>query len=77
MGWLDGFQNRNDERDLEKEGRVIRGLFRTRLRRWSFFTIAIAGFVLLNCFVGYSSAPFYEQAAYCNRFAPSPPCKTL
>ena len=51
--------------------------FQKRIKIWSYLTLFLAGYVLLNVFIGFSSAPFYERFALCNRYEPDIPCQEL
>jgi len=48
--------------------------FMRRIKIWSYFTLFLAAYVLLNVFIGFSSAPFYEKFAICNRWDPDEKC---
>ena len=45
-----------------------------RIRRWSTMVLALAAYMLLNVFVGFSSAPFYAQVDRCSEFNPDKEC---
>jgi hypothetical protein len=77
-GWInDMSMTKNEQLNLEKEENLIMAYFQKRIKIWSYATLALAAYVLLNVFIGFSSAPFYEKFAICNRYDPDLACKTL
>ena len=62
----------NEQRNLEKEESHIYMIFTKKIRRWSWFVLFICFYILINVFIGYSSAPFYKKVKVCSRFDPTP-----
>ena len=61
-GWInDIWLHKNEQKDLENEERLIYNYFKKRVYRWSYFCLILAAYILLNVFIGFSSAPFYER----------------
>ena len=48
-----------------------------RLKIWSYITLFIASYTVLNVFIGFSSAPFYEKFNQCSTFDPDTRCLEL
>ena len=56
---------------------MIYSLFQAKIKRWSWFVLVICFYILLNVFIGFSSAPFYRKVKVCSRFDPTPECKSI
>ena len=72
----------SDEEDcfiinLENEEILIYASFRNYVKRWGYMVLFIAGYVLLNTCIGFSSAPFYQIDIQCYIFDPTPVCTSL
>ena len=67
----------NEQRNLEKEETQIYMLFQKKIKRWSWFVLIVCSYMLLNVFIGFSSAPFYRKVETCSRFDPTPECKQI
>ena len=65
---------KKERRDLEIEELSLFKNFEKRVRRWSWFVLMVATYLLLNVFIGFSSAPFYRKVDLCSRFDPSDKC---
>ena len=46
--------------------------YQRKLKMISIFFLFFALFILLNCCIGFSSAPFYEKNTTCKRVEPTP-----
>lgn len=66
---------KNEQRNLEKEESLIYNLFQKRVKRWSWFVLVVSFYLLLNVFIGFSSAPFYRKVEKCSRFDPTEDCQ--
>lgn len=72
-GYID-FSFMNEQRNLEKEETLIYSLFQKKIKRWSWYVLIVTSYILLNVFIGFSSAPFYRKVKTCSRFDPTPVC---
>jgi len=63
--------------NLKKEETNIYRTFRTKIKCFAYFAVILSCFVLLNVFVGFSSAPFYDKDAECFEYALTAECKSL
>eukprot|EP00356_Strombidium_inclinatum_P007899 CAMPEP_0170479756 /NCGR_PEP_ID=MMETSP0208-20121228/872_1 /TAXON_ID=197538 /ORGANISM="Strombidium inclinatum, Strain S3" /LENGTH=112 /DNA_ID=CAMNT_0010752209 /DNA_START=217 /DNA_END=555 /DNA_ORIENTATION=- len=82
VGWINEISFRShkeskEKRDLERAENLIYLNFRRKIKYWSYFCLLLAAYVLLNVFIGFSSAPFYTQSTNCNQFDPEPKCEDL
>ena len=76
--WLDQLVlGKNDARELEERERKINNFFIKRIKVWSYFALALSGYVMLNVFIGFSSAPYYNKYANCNSYNPTDLCASL
>ena len=50
---------KNEQKDLDNEEKKIFLRFQINFKRWSYMSFFISAYILLNVFIGYSSAPFY------------------
>jgi len=62
----------NDVVNLLEE--KARNKMKCKLKVVGYFFITLSIYILLNCAIGFSSAPFYERLANCNRNEPTPEC---
>jgi hypothetical protein len=80
VGWMDAFGfSRKEEikKDFEEEEKKIYNIFLKRVKCWGYFAIAFSFYTLLNVFIEFSSAPFYELKIDCYIFHPDHKCKML
>jgi hypothetical protein len=50
---------KNEQKDLDKEEKKLFKRFQKHFQRWSYIAFFISAYILLNVFIGFSSAPFY------------------
>ena len=76
-GWLDYSFMKRENGNLEREEQMIYKHFTKLVKRWSWFVLIASFYMLLNVFIGFSSAPFYRKVDICSRFDPTVPCQDI
>jgi hypothetical protein len=79
VGWMDefGFRKEDIKKNFEEQENEIFKLFQRKLKCWGYFAITFSAYTLLNAFIEFSSAPFYELKIDCYAYHPSHKCQIL
>lgn len=62
---------------MDKLEKNVYRVYKKKVKYWSYFTISISCYILLNVCIGFSSAPFYEKEIPCFIQDPTPDCDQL
>lgn len=59
------FKKQETQKELQEEENEVYKYFQKRIKCWGYFAILFSSYTLLNVFIEFSSAPFYELKFDC------------
>ena len=72
-----GFRKEDIQKNFEEEEKKIYQMFQKKVKCWGYFGICFSFYTLLNVFIEFSSAPFYELKIDCYVYHPDEKCRAL